>query len=309
MDKQNSNILVETINNRSNHFSKKELSQLRQVAETAARKAGDIQLSHFGCMSGEVLENRPRDLKILVDRLCEKAVYDIIRKHYPDHSIISEESGLEVKESEFIWIIDPLDGTLNYFFGLPLFCSCVACYWLPNEFNLESADKDFYLLEHATPLVGVVYSPVINNLFSAATGLGATCNDIPMVQPSLNQIEDAMVGISFGSSDQVMKTMETLNTILVRRVKKVRIFGSTGLDLAHVASGQLSALIQIKVRIWDIAAALVILKESGGQSEVVQGPYGGWQFLAATPGIFSDLKEIMTLSNLDKADIVSLSKN
>jgi fructose-1,6-bisphosphatase/inositol monophosphatase family enzyme len=269
------------------------LSGLRKVAEQAAHRAGKIQRRNVGSQSCTVLENRFRDLKIEVDRMSESAICDLIRTSYPDHAIISEESGHSAGKSRYVWIIDPLDGTLNYYFGLPLFCVCVACYRLPPHIGNVAPDESFRHLAQAEQLVGVVHAPLLSRTYSAAAGAGATVNGRPLPPPVESRIEEAMVGISFGSDDTIITKMERLNARLVRRVKKVRIFGSTGLDLAHVAMGHLSALIQLKVRIWDIAAALVILKETGVMYDVRPTPCGGWQFIAAVPSIFQPLKAMV----------------
>jgi fructose-1,6-bisphosphatase/inositol monophosphatase family enzyme len=269
-----------------------DVNGLRKMAELAAQRAGKIQRQHMGNQSCTILENRSRDLKIEVDRMSEAAICDLIRTIYPNHTIISEESGHAAGDSRYVWIIDPLDGTLNYYFGLPLFCVCVACYRLPHHIQHVGPDTGFRHLAQAEQLVGVVYAPLLSRMYSGAAGLGATANSCPIPQPKASRVEDAMVGISFGSDDTVIEKMERLNASLVRRVKKVRIFGSTGLDLAHVAMGHLSALIQLNVQIWDIAAALVILKESGVMYDVRPTPLGGWQFIAAAPSIFQPLKAI-----------------
>lgn len=168
--------------------------------------------------------------------------------------------------------------------------------------NTYPQDIGYRYLAQAEPLVGVVYAPLLDRLYSAAAGQGATCNGLSIQPVDGHRLEDAMVGISFGSDDAVIKDMEALNAQLVRRVKKVRIFGSTGLDLAHVATGHLSALIQLKVRIWDIAAALVILKESGAIYDVQPGAHGGWQLLAASRRIFPSLQKIVRASKSTSAN-------
>jgi fructose-1,6-bisphosphatase/inositol monophosphatase family enzyme len=276
-----------------------EVNDLRMVAELAAHRAGKIQQHHIGNHSCAILENRSRDLKIEVDRMSETAICDLIRAIYPSHTIISEESGQTGRESCYVWIIDPLDGTLNYYFGLPLFCVCVACYRLPLHLQKEGPGAGFRHLAQAEQLVGVVYAPLLSRLYSAAAGSGATVNGAPVPPPMESRIEDAMVGISFGSDDTIIAKMERLNARLVRRVKKVRIFGSTGLDLAHVAMGHLSALIQLNVQIWDIAAALVILKESGVMYDVRPSSLGGWQFIAAAPSIFQPLKALYDTAQVE----------
>ena len=273
-----------------------QLLELGRHRPQEGRRAGEIQRSHLGDKSPTVLENQSRDMKILVDRLCEKAVCDCILEAYSDHAILSEECGLKATTSRYVWIIDPLDGTLNYFFGLPLFCVCVACYYLPEELQPGQLEIGHHQLAQAEQLVGVVYAPLLHRMYSAAAGQGATFNGRSITSPGNTSLEDAMVGISYGSDDAVIQNMEAVNSVLVRAVKKVRIFGSTGLDLTHVAKGHLSALVQLKVRIWDIAAPLVILKEANVRYDVRPGRFGGWQIIAAVPSLFRQLKNLVSMA-------------
>jgi fructose-1,6-bisphosphatase/inositol monophosphatase family enzyme len=273
-----------------------DLKGLQKIAEEAARRAGEIQRCHLGNRAHTILKNEARDLKILVDRLSEKAICDLIGEAFPGHAILSEECGLNATASRFVWIIDPLDGTLNYFFGIPLFCVCVACYRLPGKIVCEDVKGSAHQLAQAEQLVGVVYAPLLERMYSAAAGQGATCNERPITPPANSALEDAMVGISFGSDDTVIEKMEAVNAVLVRSVKKVRIFGATGLDLSHLAAGHLSALIQLKVQIWDFAAALVILKETNVLYDVRPGRFGGWQIIAAVPSLFQPLKNIVDMA-------------
>jgi fructose-1,6-bisphosphatase/inositol monophosphatase family enzyme len=284
------------ISNQTDEKAGADLMGLRDIAERAARCAGEIQRRHLGKTNHTILQNNPRDLKILVDQLCEKAISDLIGNQFPDHAILSEECGWNDNASRYIWIVDPLDGTLNYFFGIPLFCVCIACYRLPEKMVCENVHQHLHLLAQAEQLVGVVYAPLLERMYSAVSGLGATCNNRPITPPGESKLEDAMVAISFGSDDKVIKKMEAVNAVLVRRVKKVRIFGSTGLDLSHLAMGHLSALIQLKVQIWDIAAALVILKETHMQYDVRPGRFGGWQIIAAAPALFQPLKKLVDMA-------------
>jgi fructose-1,6-bisphosphatase/inositol monophosphatase family enzyme len=280
--------------NRIDEKTGEHLVDLRDIAERAARLAGKIQRSHFGNSHHTIMQNSARDVKILVDRLCEKAICDLIGDAFPSHAILSEECGVNDNSSRYIWIIDPLDGTLNYFFGIPLFCVCIACYRLAEKRVCQSIHQHRHLLAQAEQLVGVVYAPLLDRMYSATSGLGATCNNRPITPPPIQpNIEDAMVAISFGSDDAVIQKMEAVSAVLVRTVKKVRIFGATGLDLSHLAMGHLSALIQLKIQIWDIAAAMVILKETNMPYEVRPGRFGGWQIIASAPTLFQQLKDIV----------------
>lgn len=270
-------------------------TELLATAVEAARAAGELQKCSFGSTAPAVVNNTAHDLKIETDQASETIICDIIRRQYPQHAILSEEAGLIDGHGGFTWIIDPLDGTVNYYSNLPHFCTCIACCHTPltmdgDRSSLISATGIWPLGE---PLVGVVYAPYFDWMFSAAVGRTATCNGESVVTRAAGDLQDAVVGISYGSREEVIEQMEKVTSRLVRTVKKIRILGATGLDLVHVAKGSLSALVQLNVNIWDFAAASIILSESGIQFEARPNKVNGWQVLAAPPALFGTLQSII----------------
>lgn len=275
----------------ANGYDDNTLTQMRTVAECAAREAGMLQMRHFG-KTTRVLERADHDLKIETDRMSESVICKTVLDMFPQHAILSEECGSK-GASEFTWIIDPLDGTVNYYFGLPFFCTCVACYHTPTIGNPGTDVYDGPLLHQAKPMVGVVYAPHFGWMFSAASGQGATFNGKPLQIQTGPTLDESLIGISFGSHDRVIRQMEAVNTTLLRRAKKIRMLGATGLDLAQVAMGALSGLVQLNVNIWDFAAASLILTESNVDFEARPNDLGGWQILAAPQPLFDQLKPII----------------
>jgi len=269
------------------------LPRLLATAKRAAREAGKVQMHGFGKHSPIVLDNLAHDLKIETDHASQAAICNVIQSQYPSHAVVSEESGLSDKAAQYTWIIDPLDGTVNYYFDLPFFCTCVACYHTPAMADCSRELPDAFALYRCEPLVGVVYAPFFDWMFSAASGQGATWNSLPLHNAQKMGLEDALVGISFGSRPAVIDQMENLAAVLARRAKKIRMLGATGLDLAQVAKGTLSALVQLHVNIWDFAAARLILSESGVLFEARPNAVNGWQILAAPQSLFQPLKSIV----------------
>lgn len=263
-----------------------------ETAEQAARAAGSLQLEAFRC-GNDVEEVQDHDLKLEIDRLSEEVIVEIVSSAFPDHGILAEETGYRLGptgRSEYHWIIDPLDGSVNFYHGIPFFCVSLACYGPPSSsgiFRLEGATS---LRE---PVAGVVFVPVFDELFSSLKGGGATCNGRPIAAGNEKTLKDAVIGISFGSREETMQRMCSMSTALVRDVRKLRMFGATALDIVHVACGRLSALVQGRVCFWDFAAARLILEESGGVFHAREVDPVGWEILASAPGLYPELKRML----------------
>jgi fructose-1,6-bisphosphatase/inositol monophosphatase family enzyme len=263
------------------------LEQLKATAVRAAKAAGTLQLGYYD-KPLHVDARHAHDLKLELDRLCEQAILDVIRAEFPDHAILAEEGGAIENGSEYIWIIDPLDGTVNFYNKIAHFCSCIACYYRGNG-SVSSHNGSSRAGE---ALVGVVYAPVMDELFVGVTGEGATCNGKPIQVHPAPKLCDMVVGVSFGSTEPVMQYMERITSQLIRRCHKVRILGSCGLDIVNVACGRLGALVQRGVRFWDFAASRVILEEAGGTFNAVEFDQEQWDILACFPEILPSLQKM-----------------
>ena len=269
------------------------LHRLLAAAKTAARRAGAVHMRRFGKDAPIVLENLEHDLKIKTDRESEAVICEVLRHHFPGHAILSEESDFNGHGSEYTWVIDPLDGTVNYCFDLPFFCTSIACYHTATPVSADDRSPDAYLLSQGEPLVGAVYAPSFDWMYSAACGHGATWNGLPIRNRQNRGLEEAVIGVSFGSKPEVIDEMKVLAPVLANRAKKIRMFGATGLDLVQVAKGAISALVQLNVGIWDFAAAQLILAESGVRFEARPNRMGGWSIIAAPPSQFLQLRELV----------------
>jgi fructose-1,6-bisphosphatase/inositol monophosphatase family enzyme len=263
------------------------LEQLRATAVQAAKAAGALQLEYYD-KPLQVDALHTHDLKLELDRLCEQAILDVIRAEFPDHAILAEERGAIEQESEYVWIIDPLDGTVNFFNRIAHFCSCIACYYRGNGSGSAHNGSS----PPGEPLLGVVYAPVPDELFVGVAGEGATCNGKPIEVRPHQKLCEMIVGVSFGSTEPVMQYMERITSQLIRRCHKVRVLGSCGLDIVNVACGRLGALVQRGVRFWDFAASRVILEEAGGTFNAVEFDREQWDILACFPEILPSLQEV-----------------
>jgi fructose-1,6-bisphosphatase/inositol monophosphatase family enzyme len=267
------------------------VDEICDTAVRAAKAAGDIQSTHFGTRNKFHLAGH-HDVKLEVDQLCDAAILKTISERFPQHAIVTEENGKQQNKSEFVWIVDPLDGTVNFWRGIPYFGSSVACYYIGGTENYNRTASPSGRWAIGSPIAGVVYTPLMDELFIGITGRGATCNSLPIAANDERNLGDAVISLSFGSNEPAMQRMQHLCNQLVRRVRKVRILGSTALDMVNIANGRLSALLQSDVRIWDFAAARVVLEAGGGILEAKETSANHWEILASAPGLHSSLKAL-----------------
>lgn len=266
------------------------LERIEQTAIASAMKAGEILCRYFGCRLS--IENQSaHDVKLEVDLMCEASITQQISEIFPDHSIVSEEMGSNDKTSNFIWIIDPLDGSLNYYHSIPFFCVCISCYYVDKDENDNYINDG--LSQEAIPLVGVVYAPINNELFVGVIGQKARLNNQLIHPGPVKKLNEAVFSLSYGSKEETMKHMDKVSAILARKVRKIRILGSTGLEMAHVACGRISGLYQRSVHLWDFAAAKIILEQSGGKFDARQWGSNNWEILACTANIFESAHRLL----------------
>jgi myo-inositol-1(or 4)-monophosphatase len=250
------------------------------IAVRAARRAGSI--INRAALSGDALEvhsKHANDYVTQVDRAAEEAIIEIVRKAYPDHGVLAEESGAAAAGAEYRWIIDPLDGTTNFIHGFPQYCISIG-------------------IEHRGALThAVIYDPVKNELFTASKGRGAFLNDRRVRVSKCLRLQDALVGTGFpfkevGRLDlytrQLRKFMQT--SAGVRRA------GAAALDLAYVACGRLDAFWELGLSPWDMAAGALLIQEAGGLVGDLKGEAGFMEsgdICAATPKLFPTLLEAL----------------
>ncbi len=224
-----------------------DLDRYLDIATIAAQSAG-IELQRYWGNLTDIQEKRPGDLVTEADRAAEKAVLDILHRHLPDHAVLAEESGLQGDwTDEYLWAIDPIDGTTNYAHQYP----CVAV--------------SIGLLIRGVPSVGVVYNPIQNELYRAALGLGATCNDRPIQVSKTPTLSQSILVTGFAYDRHSTPDNNYAEFChLTHKTQGVRRDGAASLDLAYVACGRVDGYWERGLSPWDIAAGIVLVQESGG---------------------------------------------
>lgn len=256
------------------------MQPLESIAVTAARLAGDIIVRHMEQLDRiRITPKNSEEFFTEVDIKAEQAIIQSIRKAYPDHGFIAEESGVQNPDSDYVWIIDPLDGTTNYIHGFPFFAVSIA---------LRIKNR----IEH-----GVVYDPVRHECFSASRGRGARLNDRRLRVSKETQLTSALLasGFSLRNTARSQRYLPAYEA-LMGKCAGVRRTGSAALDLAYVAAGRLDGFWEFGLRPWDLAAGSLLIKESGG---LISDMNGGEEFLkhgdvvAGTPKIFKALLQTL----------------
>jgi fructose-1,6-bisphosphatase/inositol monophosphatase family enzyme len=272
-------------------LSPESIRLLTQTAVSAARRAGAIQLTHF---RDRAVEHRAtvHDIKLETDRCCEEAIMATIREQFPDHAILTEESGAYAGAGEFCWILDPLDGTVNFWHGLPFFCVSIACYRVDAS-PLATAHCSQAGLPGA-PVLGVILLPFSQELFIGIAGQGAFLNGQPLTVGSPQGASEAVVTVSFGKTQAMMQRMTHRLARLLPQARKVRCLGAAAAELAYVAAGFLGGLMYEGIKVWDFAAGKILLEEAGGFFEAVRSEPDQWRVLAGASSLERDLRAIVS---------------
>ncbi|MBD1904350.1 inositol monophosphatase [Funiculus sociatus GB2-A5] len=238
----------------SNH-TPDQLQIFLDIATEAALAGGAVLQAYWGNLEAVQEKGRPGDLVTEADKAAETAILAVITRHFPEHQILAEESGqLGDTTSEYLWAIDPLDGTTNYAHQYPFFSSSVG------------------LLIDGIPQVGVIYDPFHNELFRAAKGLGSTCNRRPIRVSKTDQLSKSLLvsGFAYDRRETIDNNYAEF-CHLTHLTQGVRRSGSASIDLAHVACGRVDGYWERGLQPWDIAAGIVIVEESGGKLTAYDG--------------------------------------
>ena len=225
--------------------------QLLLDAIFCARRAGKVQLEYFRTSNlGITTKLNDSDIVTVADKLSEEAIIDFVHEHYPNHSILSEESGSELHESDYEWVIDPLDGTTNFSSGLPTFCVSIGIRY------------------KGTTVVGVVYAPYLDELFHAVRGEGAYLNGKAIAVSGKSDIHKSVVSTGFPVDKNVSadNNMDNVERVLPL-VRGLRRFGAAAVDICYVAAGLLDAYWELNLHEWDVCAGLLIAEEAGAEIE------------------------------------------
>jgi myo-inositol-1(or 4)-monophosphatase len=218
-----------------------------QVAIAAAKEAGKIQKVHLSDLHQVEFKGEINPVSE-VDKLCEKAISQIIRDAFPDHDLLTEESAFKGKGSSYKWIIDPIDGTTNYIHGFPFFCVSIALE-IEGEINL-----------------GVVYDPLFDELFEAETGKGAFLNGNRISVSRMKELNLSFLttGFPYDVREHADYYLRFFRQFMTKSIA-IRRPGSAALDLCYVAAGRFDGYWELKIHSWDVAAGSLMVTEAGGK--------------------------------------------
>lgn len=253
---------------------------LLNIAVKAARAAGEVIIRSLNRLESLTITSKGRnDFVSEVDHAAEAEIIKIIRKNYPNHAFLAEESG-RTGDSDTIWIIDPLDGTTNFLHGFPTFAVSIAC---------QIRGK----LEH-----GVVYDPISQEIFTASRGGGAHLDNRRIRVSKQRGLEGALIGTGFPyrANAKYLDSYLLMLRAVMEQTAGVRRPGSAALDLAYVAAGRTDGFWEIGLAPWDTAAGTLLIQEAGGRiGTLTGGEYTqGGNVLAGSPKVYAALVELLT---------------
>jgi myo-inositol-1(or 4)-monophosphatase len=250
---------------------------LLDVGAVAAREAGKLLLDHFHRPPrGVESKSTPTDLVSDADRAAEELILELIRRRRPRDGILAEEGGDERSESGLRWVVDPLDGTINFLFRLPDWCVSIA---------VEDEDGT---------RVAVTHNPNRGETFTAIRGSGAELNGAPISVSETTELAEALIGTGFAYDARARSVQsETLSRVLPK-VRDIRRAGSAAIDLSSLACGRFDGFYEAPMERWDRAAGELLIAEAGGVVSDLPAPLGlSTGVIAANPALHEQLRELV----------------
>lgn len=250
---------------------------LLALAEQAARRAGEELLVRYGDATGVGTKSSATDPVSDADRASEQVLVDTLTGERPDDGLLGEEGADRPAASGLRWVLDPLDGTVNYLYGFPGWCISVACE--------DRVDGDW------SGLVGVIFDPLRDELFTAVRGGGARLGEVALAVNDPVSLERALVATGFGYDVADRRRQAAVVADLVPRVRDIRRAGSAALDLCAVAAGRVDGYYEDTPSRWDWAAGGLIAAEAGAVVSPLRAPDGNLGVLAAGPALHDPLRD------------------
>jgi len=221
------------------------MKQYLDAAENAARAAGQLLRENFQ-RPRRVKALAPHDIKLEIDVQAQELIGKLLLDQFPAHALYGEEGIAGDQSSDHQWIVDPLDGTVNYFYGIPHFCVSIA------------------LRLQREMVVGVIFDPIRNEMWTGQRGDVSKLNGAPIHVSDRAELAEAVISIGLAKTGETINTNFPLLQQMIHRVRKCRVLGSAALDLAYVACGRLDAYIETGISLWDIAAGSLLVENAGG---------------------------------------------
>jgi myo-inositol-1(or 4)-monophosphatase len=257
-----------------------DLNIFEHFAIQTAKSAGEVLMSYFGKITN--IDNKSSDIDLVTraDIKTEEFIIQAIRKKFPQHNIITEESDFDKIDSDYCWIIDPLDGTTNFVHNLPIFAVSIG---------LQYKDET---------IIGVVHNPVYNQCFHAILNCGAFLNNSPINTSSTNTLSKSLLVTGFPYiHDARWKASFKLFEEFYSRNQGMRRLGAAALDFCFVAMGRFDGFYEFNLKPWDVCAGDLVLREAGGQTSdwdgITQMPFSGNRILASNGHLHSKMSDIL----------------
>ncbi len=257
---------------------------LNTAVKAARRAASIINRATFDLEQVAITAKRQNDFVTEVDKAAEQAIIDVLLTAYPSHAVLAEESGASSnlkEEGDFVWIIDPLDGTTNFIHGFPQYAISIA------------------LQQKGVVTQAVIYDPVHNDLFTATKGSGAFLNNKRLRVSKTDRLSQALIGTGFmwkGDDPSRLENFLKMFEVMTKNCHGLRRPGAATLDLAYVAAGRYDGFFEKNLNIWDIAAGALMVTEAGG----LVGDFSGepnyleqGNIIAGNPRVFAQMLHLL----------------
>jgi myo-inositol-1(or 4)-monophosphatase len=215
------------------------------AAENAARAAGKLLSDNFQ-QRQRVNAYAAHDIKLEIDVQAQELIGKLLLEEFPAHALYGEEGIIGDQSSDHQWVVDPLDGTVNYFYGIPHYCVSIA------------------MRLHKEIVIGVIYDPIRGEMWTGQRGEPSKLNGTPIHVSDRADLAESIVSIGLAKTGETINTNFPLLQQMIHRVRKCRVLGSAALDTAYVACGRLDAYIETGISLWDIAAGSLLVENAGG---------------------------------------------
>lgn len=252
------------------------IDDLRALATELALSAGTILRNGSAAADhGITTKSTATDVVTATDKASERHIMEMIAARRPDDGLLGEEGTSEKGTSGIEWVVDPLDGTVNFLYGIPSFAVSIG------------------VMVDGSPAVGAVYNPLLDELYTAATGKGATCNGASIRVSQPPSLDVALVATGFSYSAAGRAAQAAVLQRVLPNVRDIRRMGAAALDLCNVACGRVDAYYEVGIQPWDVTAGLVIAREAGAVVTGFESELPDGAIVAASPTVHSAMIELL----------------